>query len=82
MKNLEIVKIKIENLREILKFLLLLVLAILTGLVTLTFWILTKKVEVYFIIFVGIGLVVLWFLYLVIKFVWEKMENYLKEIDE
>ena len=82
MIKLEIVKIRIENLREILKFLLLLVLTILTGLVTLTFWILTKRIEVYFIIFVGIGLVILWFLYLVIKLVWEKMENSLKEIYE
>ena len=82
MKNLEIVKIKIENLREVFKFLLLLVLTILTGIVTLTFWILTKKVDSYFIIFVGVGLLVLWFLYLVIKFVWQKMENHLKEMNE
>jgi len=80
--NLEIVKIKIENLREVLKFLLLLVLTILTGIVTLAFWILTKKVESYFVIFVGVGLFVLWFLYLGIKFVWQEMENYLKEVNE
>lgn len=82
MTNLEIVKIKIENLREVLKFLLLLVLTILTGIVTLAFWILTKKVESYFVIFVGVGLFVLWFLYLGIKFVWQEMENYLKEVNE
>jgi len=80
--NLEIVKIKIENLRKVLKFLLLLVLTILTGIVTLAFWILTKKVESYFVIFVGVGLFVLWFLYLGIKFVWQEMENYLKEVNE
>lgn len=82
MTNLEIVKIKIENLRKVLKFLLLLVLTILTGIVTLAFWILTKKVESYFVIFVGVGLFVLWFLYLGIKFVWQEMENYLKEVNE
>ena len=79
--RLEIIEIKIENLRELFKFLLIFVLTLLTGIVTLTFWILTKKVESYFIIFVGIGLVILWFLYLVIKMIWEQMENYLKEIE-
>ena len=79
--RLEIIEIKIENLRELFKFLLIFVLTLLTGIVTLTFWILTKKVESYFIIFVGIGLVILWFLYLVIKMIWKQMENYLKEIE-
>ena len=79
MKNLEIVKIKIENLREVLKALLLFILTLLTGIVTLSFWILTKKVESYFIIFVGVGIFVLFFVVKATLILWNNMNNLLAE---
>jgi len=82
LKNLETVKLKVENLREILKFLLLLVLSILTGEVILIYQILAFKVPVYMIVFNGVGLAVLYFVYVISKYVWERMESYLEEAYE
>ena len=74
MKNLEIVKIKIENLREVFKFLLILLLAVLTGEVTLVFKILSSEVNIfYFMIIVLIGLVLIYFN------IWNLMEKELNE---
>ena len=81
MKNLEIVKIRIENLREVFKFLLLFILTLLTGIVTLSFWILTKKVDSYFIVFVGIGIFVLFFVIKAILILWNHMNDLLEEVD-
>jgi len=61
LKKLEIVKIKVENLREVLKFLLLLLLAILTGEATLVFKILNGEVKSYFIVIVLVGIVLIYF---------------------
>jgi hypothetical protein len=82
LKKLEIVKLKVENLREVLKFLFMLILALLSGQVYLIYLILIKKVPFYFVIFIGIGLVAL---YLMIKgamFVWEEMNKLLEEANE
>ena len=82
MKKLEIVKLKVENLREVLKFLLLLVLSLLTGEVILFYQILISKVPVYMIIFNAVGLIVLYFVYIVAKFVWHEMEILMEGVDE
>ena len=79
MKNLEIVKIKIENLREVFKFLLILLLGILTGEATLVFKILSNEVNIYFMIIVLVGLVLIYFNIVGLKFVWNLMEKELNE---
>jgi hypothetical protein len=81
LKNLEIVKIKIENLREILKFLLIFILSLLTGIVTLAFWVLTKKIEAYFVIFIGAGLFFVFFLVKMTMILWKYMNNLLEELN-
>ena len=80
--KLEIIQIKIENLREFFKFLLIFVLTLLTGIVTLTFWILTKKVDSYFIIFVGIGLIFLFFIIKALLILWDYMNKLIEEIKD
>jgi len=79
LKNLEIVKIKIENLREVFKFLLILLLGILTGEATLVFKILSNEVNIYFMIIVLVGLVLIYFNIVGLKFVWNLMEKELNE---
>jgi phosphate starvation-inducible membrane PsiE len=79
---IEKIKLKVENLREILKFLLLLMLAILTGEVTLVYKIFLKEVGVWFIFFVFIGLVLIYFNLMAIKFVWNLMEEEIRSVDE
>ena len=79
MKNLEIVKIKIENLREVFKFLLILLLAVLTGEATLVFKILSSEVSIYFMVIVLVGLVLIYFNIVGLKFVWNLMEKELNE---
>ena len=79
MKNLEVVKIKIENLREILKFLLLLLLAILTGEATLVFKILNGEVKSYFIVIVLVGIFLIYFNIVGLRFIWNLMEKELNE---
>ena len=81
MKNLEVVKVKIENLREILKFLLFFILTLLTGIVTLSFWILTKKVEGYFVIFVGVGLIIVFFVIKSTLILWNYMNKLIEEVE-
>jgi len=78
----EKIKLKVENLREILKFLLLLMLAILTGEVTLVYKIFLKEIGVWFIFFVFIGLVLIYFNLMAIKFVWNLMEEEIRSVDE
>ena len=78
----EKIKLKVENLREILKFLLLLMLAILTGEITLVYKIFLKEVGVWFIFFVFIGLVLIYFNLMAIKFVWNLMEEEIRSVDE
>lgn len=80
MKKLEIIKLKIENLREIFKFLLIFILSLLTGIVTLAFWVLTKKIEAYFVIFIGIGLFFVFFLVKMTMILWIYMNNLLEEL--
>jgi hypothetical protein len=78
----EKIKLKVENLREILKFLLLLMLAILTGEITLVYKIFLKEIGVWFIFFVFIGLVLIYFNLMAIKFVWNLMEEEIRSVDE
>jgi hypothetical protein len=80
LKKLEIIKLKIENLREIFKFLLIFILSLLTGIVTLAFWVLTKKIEAYFVIFIGIGLFFVFFLVKMTMILWIYMNNLLEEL--
>jgi hypothetical protein len=81
LRELEIVKLKVENLREILKFLLLLTISILTGEVVLFYQILTMKVPAFLVVFNGIGIVILFFVYNVSKYVWDKMDKYVEELE-
>ena len=81
MKNLEIIKLKVENLRELFKFLLFVELTIITGVITLAYWILIKKVSFYFVIFDFIGFLISIFLVIVLKFIWREMDNLIKEIE-
>ena len=77
MKNLE-VELRVENLRELFKFLLFFTFSVLTAVVTLSYWILIKKVPFYFIIFDTIGLLLLIFMQKVLIHIWNLME---KEIE-
>jgi membrane protein YdbS with pleckstrin-like domain len=78
----EKIKLKVENLREILKFLLLLIFSIISGIVTLSFWVLMKKVESFFAIFIGIGIIVLFFLVKVTLTLWTYMNKLIEEISD
>jgi ABC-type spermidine/putrescine transport system permease subunit II len=79
---IEKIKLKVENLREILKFLLLLIFSIISGIVTLSFWVLIKKVESFFAIFIGIGIIVLFFLVKVTLTLWSYMNKLIEEISD
>ena len=79
MTNLEIVKIKIENLREVFKFLLLLLLAILIGEATLIFKILGGEVKFYFMVIILVGIVLIYFNIIGLKFIWNLMKKELNE---
>ena len=57
-------------------------LAILTGEVTLVYKIFLKEVGVWFIFFVFIGLVLIYFNLMAIKFVWNLMEEEIRSVDE
>jgi len=81
LKNLEIVKVKVENLRELFKFILIIELSIITGVITLSYWLLIKKVPFYFLIFDFIGFFIFMFLVIVLKFIWKSMDNLIKEIE-
>jgi membrane protein YdbS with pleckstrin-like domain len=79
--KLEIVKIKIENLREVLKFLFTLLLSILTLEVTIVYFVLVKKVGFYFMIFVFAFFIVAIFIVLAIIKLWQYINFLLKELE-
>ncbi|GAB6045640.1 hypothetical protein JCM11957_12380 [Caminibacter profundus] len=80
MKNLEIVKIKVENLRELFKFLLLSNLTFISAIVSLNLYVLVKKLPIYFVIFDLVAIVVEFLLIKVTIFVFNKMDELIKEV--
>jgi hypothetical protein len=79
--KLEIVKIKIENLREVLKFLFMFLLSLLTGEVILVFKILNNEAKTFLVIFIGIGIIIIGATLYTMKYVFEKMNENIKEIE-
>ena len=82
MDKFDLIKIKVENLREILKFLLLLLMGILTAETTLIYKILNNKCKLFMIIFVFVGIVLMFLTIQGIKLVWEIMNKDLKDFNE
>ena len=75
MRKLEIVKLRVENLRELFKFLLFFAFSVLTAVVTVSYWLLAKKVPFYFVIFDTIGVILFIFMIKVLIFIWNLMDK-------
>ncbi len=79
--KIDALKAKIERFKELFKAIIYSILAIITGIATLVYNILTHKTPPYMIIMGGIGLIVVFLLIIVGKAIWYKFDELEKELE-
>jgi len=79
--KIDAIKAKIDRFKELFKAIIYSILAIITGIVTIIYNILIHKVPPYMIIVGGVGLVVVFLLFLFGKAIWNKFEELEKELE-
>ena len=80
MQNSDYIKERLNTLREYLRFSFLVLLGLLTGIITNIYQVLSHKVDFYMVIFGTIGFIILNVLLIIIKYLNERIEYYLKEL--
>ena len=70
------IKEKINDLRELLKGIITFIIALLTGEAILIYQILNKKIAVFNVIMISVGIVILFLALIYGKLVWDTLDNY------
>ena len=78
--NKDGIKEKIQDLRELLKGMITFIIALLSGEAVLIYQILNKKIALFNVVVIGVGLIILFLALFYGKYIWDILDDYERRI--